>query len=468
MSNFKIHQRNYITEQLFRLADIISIVIALSISIQFKNADSLGIYLEIGAIVIILFILSAESFGIYRHELNNLRFNTLIIILSCCAISFLMLLGVGYINNTLHKYSREVILYCFAMMPFLMLLWRVVFNQFINYLSSDKQKEKVAILGVNLIANRISNELTNEFSRDFELLGFYDDRGLEDERTRAQIEEKNYLGRFKDAIKDAKKNNMDIIYIVLPMSAEERITSIIDQLADSAVKVHIIPDLFVRNLLHSRWHNIGSFLALSVYDTPFYGIDSFIKRLEDIVIGSLILMIISIPMIIIAAAVKLTSPGPVIFKQKRYGIGGKEVMVYKFRSMKITDNDTVKVQQASKNDSRLSSIGGFIRKTSLDELPQFVNVLQGSMSIVGPRPHAIVHNEYYRKEINGYMLRHMVKPGITGWAQVNGYRGETKELYKMEKRVEYDLYYIRNWSIIFDIKIIFLTVFKGFINKNAY
>ncbi|MFK5985215.1 MAG: undecaprenyl-phosphate glucose phosphotransferase [Pseudomonadota bacterium] len=468
MSNYKIYQRNYVAEQFFRLADILSISISLFIALQYITQSSLAEYMEIGAIIIIIFILSAESLGIYRHELNKVRLNTFTVIISSCVISFLLLLGVGYISNTLQEYSREAILLCFALMPFLMLLWRVIFHKLVNYISTDKKKEKVAILGVNLVGSRISNELTEEFSKDYELLGFYDDRTLDDERTQKQMEGKVYLGRFKEAIKDAKKKNMDIIYIVLPMVAEARITPIIDELADSTVKVHIIPDFFVRNLLHFRWHNVGSFLALSVYDTPFYGIDSFIKRLEDIVIGSLILTLILPPMLVIAIAVKITSPGPVIFKQKRYGIGGKEVTVYKFRSMKITDNDSVKVQQASKNDSRLSPIGSFIRRTSLDELPQFINVLQGSMSIVGPRPHAIVHNEYYRKEIEGYMLRHMVKPGITGWAQVNGYRGETKELYKMEKRVEYDLFYIRNWSIFFDMKIIFMTIFKGFINKNAY
>ncbi len=468
MSNYKIYQRNYVAEQFFRLADILSIAVSLLIATYATQNIFFNDYIEVGAIIIILFILNAESFGIYRHELNKVRLNTFSVILMSTAVSFLLLIGVGYISDTLKHYSREVILICFFLMPFFMLMWRLIFHELIAYLSTTKQKEKVAILGVNLVGSKISDELESEFSKDYELLGFYDDRTLEDERTLEQMQGKKYLGRFKDAIKDAKKSQMDILYIVLPMVAEARITPIIDKLADSAVKVHIIPDFFVRNLLHFRWHNVGSFLALSVYDTPFYGIDSFIKRLEDIVIGSLILLLISIPMVFISLAVKLTSKGPIIFKQKRYGIGGKEVTVYKFRSMRIADNDIVKVQQASKNDSRLTPIGSFLRRTSLDELPQFINVLQGAMSIVGPRPHAIVHNEYYRKEIDGYMLRHMVKPGITGWAQINGYRGETKELFKMEKRVEYDLFYIRNWSLFFDLKIIFLTVFKGFMHKNAY
>ncbi|EGS2093411.1 exopolysaccharide biosynthesis polyprenyl glycosylphosphotransferase, partial [Escherichia coli] len=172
-------------------------------------------------------------------------------------------------------------------------------------------------------------------------------------------------------------------------------------------------------------------------------------------------------LILIALSVKLTSKGPVIFRQIRYGMDGKPIKVYKFRSMNVMENDE-NVKQATKNDTRVTKVGAFLRKTSLDELPQFFNVITGQMSIVGPRPHAVAHNELYRDLIEGYMLRHKVKPGITGWAQINGWRGETDTLDKMKMRVEYDLAYIREWSIWLDIKIIFLTVFKGFVNKSAY
>ena len=251
------------------------------------------------------------------------------------------------------------------------------------------------------------------------------------------------------------------------MSAENRIRSILEQCSDTTANVYVVPNFFMYNLLNARWQTVGNVQALSVYDTPFQGASDVLKRFEDIVLSSLILMMISIPMLCIAAAVKLTSKGPVIFKQKRYGLDGKQITVYKFRSMTTQDNGAV-VKQATKNDARLTKIGGFLRRTSLDELPQFINVLQGRMSIVGPRPHAVAHNEEYRKIITGYMLRHKVKPGITGWAQVNGLRGETETTNKMVQRVEYDLDYIHRWSIWFDIKIVFMTVFNGFINKNAY
>lgn len=191
------------------------------------------------------------------------------------------------------------------------------------------------------------------------------------------------------------------------------------------------------------------------------------KRLEDIIVSLSILIVISPVLLIIACAVKFTSPGPVIFRQIRYGMDGKSIKVWKFRSMTVMENDN-NVTQATKHDLRVTKVGKFLRRTSLDELPQFFNVLFGQMSVVGPRPHAVSHNEQYRTLIKGYMLRHKVKPGITGLAQVNGWRGETDTLDKMQKRVEYDLLYIRNWSIWLDLKIIFLTIFKGFVNKSAY
>ena len=198
------------------------------------------------------------------------------------------------------------------------------------------------------------------------------------------------------------------------------------------------------------------------------GMARFLKRLEDIIIGGLISIFVFPICLVIALCIKLDSPGPVLFKQFRTGANGKRFKVYKFRSMKLHQEQDNKVTQASRKDPRVTPFGAFLRRTSLDELPQFYNVLQGRMSIVGPRPHALAHNEYYKELVESYMKRHKVKPGITGWAQVNGFRGETDTLEKMERRVECDLWYINNWSLWLDIRIIFWTIFKGFINKNAY
>ena len=221
------------------------------------------------------------------------------------------------------------------------------------------------------------------------------------------------------------------------------------------------------DLLHARWGSIGGLPTVSLHETPFYGVDGWLKRFEDIVLGSLILFAIAIPMIIVGICVRVTSPGPALFRQRRYGLNGEVIDVIKFRSMTVTE-DGPEIKQATRDDPRITKLGAFLRRTNLDELPQFLNVLEGSMSIVGPRPHAIAHNELYRSKIQGYMLRHKVKPGITGWAQVNGWRGETDTLEKMEKRVEHDLDYIRNWSLLWDLQIILMTVFGAGARKNAY
>jgi putative colanic acid biosynthesis UDP-glucose lipid carrier transferase len=230
----------------------------------------------------------------------------------------------------------------------------------------------------------------------------------------------------------------------------------------------MVPDVFGFQLLN---HSITEIAGLPVINLStsqmLEGRNRFLKSLEDKILSAIILICISPILALIAIAIKLTSPGPILFKQYRTGANGQKVKVYKFRSMVVHQEKGGEVTQATKGDCRITKIGSFLRRTSLDELPQFINVLQGRMSIVGPRPHALAHNQYYRELVESYMRRHMVKPGITGWAQINGYRGETDTIDKMENRVKYDLYYIENWSIWLDLKIIFLTIFKGFIHKNA-
>lgn len=276
-----------------------------------------------------------------------------------------------------------------------------------------------------------------------------------------------WRGNIENLVYNARQGLYEHIYIALPLNQQETIKTLTDQLSDTAASVYFVPDIFVFDLMNARHNDISGIPVISIYDTPFSTTDAFLKRIFDIGFSMIALVMISPVMVATSLAIKLTSPGPVIFRQKRYGLDGKPIEVWKFRSMTTMDNGTT-VKQATRNDTRITPMGAFLRRTSLDELPQFINVLQGSMSIVGPRPHAVAHNEEYRKLIKGYMLRHKVKPGITGWAQINGWRGETDTLDKMQKRVEYDLHYIRNWSVGLDIKIVLMTVFKGFTNKNAY
>lgn len=256
------------------------------------------------------------------------------------------------------------------------------------------------------------------------------------------------------------------VWLCLPLSEGGVIRSVLYALRHHAVAVRFIPEWGDIRLLNHKVSHIAGLYSLDLSCSPMDGAARLVKRAEDLVLGGIITLLILPLCVLIALAIRLSSPGPVVFKQYRTGINGKNFKVYKFRSMVVHKDSAV--TQATRNDARITRVGAFLRRTSLDELPQFFNVLQGRMSIVGPRPHALAHNEYYKDLVESYMQRHQVKPGITGWAQVSGFRGETDTLEKMQKRVEYDLWYIDNWSLWVDLKIILLTVFKGFINKNAF
>ncbi|MGE5794143.1 MAG: undecaprenyl-phosphate glucose phosphotransferase, partial [Bacteroidota bacterium] len=266
----------------------------------------------------------------------------------------------------------------------------------------------------------------------------------------------------------ARSHRVDVIYIALPMASQPRILKLLEDLRDTTASIYFVPDIFVSDLIQARVDSIGGLPVVAVCETPFYGFNGLAKRLSDIVLASLILALLAPLMAVIAAGVKLSSPGPALFKQRRYGVDGRKIVIYKFRTMTVAEDGDV-VRQATRNDSRVTRFGAFLRRTSLDELPQFINVLQGRMSVVGPRPHAVAHNEMYRKLIRGYMIRHKVRPGITGLAQVNGYRGETETVEKMKLRIEHDLAYLRNWSLRLDLAIILRTaiiVLAG--DRHAY
>lgn len=273
------------------------------------------------------------------------------------------------------------------------------------------------------------------------------------------------LDAYLAATQSAQLNE---VWLCMPMSDEAGIQKALASLRHSMAEIRLVPDLFALKLIN---HGVSQVLGIPMLDlstSPVTGATRLAKNLQDKLLGFVILLLISPLMLAIALLIKLTSPGPVLFKQLRLGWNGKEIRVYKFRTMVVHEEPEGQVTQASPNDSRITPVGAFLRRTSLDELPQFLNVLQGKMSIVGPRPHALAHNDHYKELVPRYMLRHKVKPGITGWAQINGFRGETDTLDKMEKRIEYDLFYIENMSLWLDLKIIALTVFKGFVHRNAY
>jgi Undecaprenyl-phosphate glucose phosphotransferase len=294
--------------------------------------------------------------------------------------------------------------------------------------------------------------------------GFFDDRSAD---RLEGVSPERLLGNVDELADYVKRRRVDLIYVTLPMASQPRIMKLLDELRDTTASIYFTPDIFLFDLIQARMDMIGGIPVLSVCETPFHGTNAFMKRASDIVLGSLILVLIAPLLLAIGLGVKLSSPGPMLFKQRRYGLDGREVIVYKFRSMRVAEDGAV-VKQATRDDPRVTRFGAFIRRTSLDELPQFINVLQGRMSIVGPRPHAVAHNEQYRKLISGYMIRHKVRPGITGWAQVNGLRGETDTVDKMKARIEYDLDYLRHWSLKLDLSIIWKTIFVVLGKQNAY
>lgn len=260
---------------------------------------------------------------------------------------------------------------------------------------------------------------------------------------------------------------IDQVYLAYPSAKEESIQYLLRMLRNTSVGVCIVPGVYGLELLSGELFQVSDMPIVNLSVTRLQGIGEWLKALFDYLVAAIAVILLSPLLLMIALAIKIDSPGSILFKQRRYGIDGREITVWKFRTMHVQE-DADRVVQATAGDDRVTRLGRFLRRTSLDELPQFFNVLQGSMSIVGPRPHAVAHNEEYRQKIDGYMMRHRIKPGITGWAQVNGWRGETDTLEKMRKRVEYDLYYIRHWSVWLDIKIVLLTLVRGFGGKNAY
>jgi putative colanic acid biosynthesis UDP-glucose lipid carrier transferase len=323
---------------------------------------------------------------------------------------------------------------------------------------------KAVIVGMNAQGLALAQRIGRMPYANVAVAGFFDDRAaarLQPPPDATLIDQLAALPAYVQA------HGVQIIYLSLPMASQPRILQVLDGLKDTTASIYFVPDMFVTDLIQGRTTTVCGIPVISVCETPFRGMAGLVKRLWDVLLASAILLLVAPVMLGIAIGIKLGSPGPVIFRQRRYGLDGKEIVVYKFRSMTVTEDGERSYTQVTRGDARVTRLGAFIRKTSLDELPQFINVLQGRMSVVGPRPHAIAVNEQYRKLISGYMVRHKVRPGITGWAQVNGYRGGD-DLPSMRRRIQYDLDYLRNWSLPLDLRIVARTVGVVFKDSQAF
>lgn len=450
-----------------RLADAGWIFLAEYVACHFYHQTWNSTNTIAALVAMLAFHFVAEVNGLYRSWRAAPMKHEVFQVLATWAIAAPAVLFVAFLTKTSATYSRFVTTTWFLLTPTFAITWRIAVRfALMEIRRHGRNSRSVAIAGLTHMAERIAQRITSDPYSGMHLVGFYDDRKPE-RRHQLSGNYAELAGDLDKLVEDAREGRIDRIYITLPLKAEPRINSIVHRLADTTATVFVVADFLVFDLLHAQWSAVGDIPVVSIFDTPFHGVGGWLKRFEDIVLGTLILTLIALPMAAIALGVKLSSSGPIFFRQRRYGLNGRELRVLKFRTMTVCE-DGPAVAQATKNDQRVTRFGAFLRQTSLDELPQFLQVLTGEMSIVGPRPHAVAHNEIYRSKIHGYMLRHKVKPGITGWAQVNGWRGETATLDKMEKRVEHDLQYIRNWGIYLDLKIIFLTIFGSKKSENAY
>ncbi|MCU0969767.1 MAG: undecaprenyl-phosphate glucose phosphotransferase [Rubrivivax sp.] len=380
--------------------------------------------------------------------------------------SLLVILGLcGYATDSLELFDPLVLAWWAVITPALQ--WLAFFGgrRLLRWQASlPENRRRAVVVGAGPLGVKVARAFRARGDIGLEFLGFFDDRT--DDRVDAEAVGQR-LGNLRQVASHVREHGVHEVYITLPLGSQPRIVELLEAVQGTTASVFFVPDVFGISIIQGRLIDMNGVPVVGLCETPFTGTNRLAKRIEDLILASLILVLISPLLLAIAIGVKLSSPGPAIFRQRRNGLDGEEIVVYKFRSMRAMDDGSV-VRQATKDDPRITPFGAFLRRTSLDELPQFFNVLQGRMSIVGPRPHAVAHNEQYRRLIKAYMVRHKVKPGITGWAQVNGHRGETDTIEKMQARVEYDLEYLRNWSIGLDLQIIARTVKLVFFDRNAY
>lgn len=451
-----------------RLIDISCVVIGAVLAYiwRFGNSNFPQHY-EIAVLISALFTLIVFSTsGIYSSWRGKRWLHQARIVTMVWLSVVIILILIAFLTKTSSLFSRQWMAMWTLMAWGCLLTFRLGFYKILQFMRRRGWNHKrIIIVGTGELARSVARNLIEASWTGLDIVAFYDDDVCAVTREIDGIAVKCGVNNLHNIV---LKYNINEVWMALPLKEEQRMKDIITSLRHSTVNIRFVPGIFGFRLFN---HSITEVAGLPIIDlnaSPIIGVNRFIKEFEDKVLALMILVLISPVLLLIAVGVKRSSPGPVLFKQMRHGWDGKPVRIYKFRTMVVHKEFDGIVTQASKGDQRITKFGAFLRRTSLDELPQFFNVLQGRMSIVGPRPHAIEHNNQYKEQIDAYMLRHKVKPGITGWAQVHGWRGETDTLEKMKRRVEYDLYYIENWSLWLDIKIIFLSMFTGFVHKNAY
>ena len=440
------------------------IVLVLLLSALLHDQPFTGPY---RVLAVLAFIVAVEVMRQPRLEpLDNaprlLRDMRRVVLQWSCAVALLLL--VGFLLKVSDVFSRKVLFTWFVVTPVALTSAQLLMRRVMEWLvRRGLIARRHVIVGANELGCELAARLAEDPSQGV-VAGFFDDRGLE---RLSRLSAERLLGKFRDLAAYVRGHGIHTIYICLPISAQPRIGALLEELRDTTASIYFVPDLFAFDLIQARVGQIQGLPVVAICETPFCGLNGVIKRVSDFVLAGVALLLTAPVMIAIALAVHRSSPGPVLFRQRRYGLEGEEFEVYKFRTMTVCE-DGEQIRQAQPDDPRVTRVGRFLRRTSLDEIPQLLNVLKGTMSLVGPRPHAVAHNEHYRRLVSGYMLRHKVRPGITGWAQVNGLRGETANLERMHQRLQFDLDYLRHWSLGLDLRILLKTALIVVRDRNAY
>lgn len=449
---------------MIRILDMATVLLAAWVAYLFRFGHTEITPSYWGAILIGL-LLTPIVFSFF-HIYDSLRGKGFIrhvfsLIQAVCIIGLLMA-GLSFFTKSGDTFSRSWFSIWLGLALALLILIRCSMLLFLRYMRKQGMNERrIVIFGAGELGEKLATTVQEAVWTGFRVVSFIDDYADKKPTALQGIPVIQTPEHLSDYLHQQK---IDEIWIALPLRAESRVKAVLHELRRHTITTRFVLDIFGMDLVNHTVIDLAGFPVLNICSTPMVGANRVLKAIEDRVLAALILLLISPIFIPIAIAVKMSSPGPVFYRQKRVGWNGNEFEMLKFRSMPINAEAETGPVWASKGDGRATKIGQFLRKTSLDELPQFINVLKGEMSIVGPRPERKVFVDEFKEKIPRYMQKHLVKAGITGWAQVNGWRGNTS----LEKRIEYDLYYIEHWSLFFDIKIIFLTIFRGFINRNAY
>ena len=428
-------------------------------------------YQVLALLTVLLMVIVYQWLGIYLHLRTGGLLSEAHSLLKAWVTVLFLLSVIGFVTKTNQIYSREVLLKWTVLGYLGQLGFHMMLRFALRVLRSHGLNTRRALLvGSGEQALRFAERLARNPWIGIHLVGYANGSLSGEEQVREGMRRLgvNYLGGMEDVARQVKANRVGLVYLTVPLAKSHQIEGIVRELMPLHVDIHWVPDISAFELINHGVREVEGQPILCLSDSPVDGLGRLGKWLEDKLLALAILLLSSPILLLIALAVKLTSRGPVFFTQRRAGLNGQEFDVWKFRTMHVHDENPGRLTQAQPKDERVTPLGSFLRRTSLDEFPQFFNVLGGSMSIVGPRPHALEHNGYYEQQIDAYMLRHRIKPGITGWAQVNGWRGQTDVLEKMEMRVKYDLFYINNWSLLFDLRIIAMTAWTVIAGRNAY